>query len=144
VLNANNTVAVTPPPPLPTLKKLGFTVEAEVTTTNATITTLGNYPIPTNSGFDISLVVYGIDTGNGNVKKMKREGFVKRLAGAPVLVGTMDTPTPDKNDAGAAAWAVAFSFTATNLLIQVTGAAGRTIDWSLFADVRQFRPSGVI
>jgi hypothetical protein len=119
-------------------------VSAEDFTVGVAPKVLYRATIPTTTLYDIDLVVHAIDRGNGNVKKWRRSAIVKRLgsASAPVLVGTVDTPTPDKNDAGSAGWTMVPGFDGNDLVFTVTGAANRTVDWSLFADVRKFTPGG--
>jgi hypothetical protein len=117
-------------------------VEAQVATDDDTPTELYRAAIPITSIFDIALRVYGVDRASGAFKKFRREAAIRRLgaASAPTVQGTVETPAPD---VGAATWTMAPSFDGNDLVITVTGAATRTIDWSLFAEVRRFSPGGI-
>lgn len=128
--------AYVPPDPIKTNE---FKIEKQVTTTNGGAVVLYRGTIPVTSIFDIVIRVYAVDRVNGNFKKFRREAAIRRLgqASAPAVMGTVETPAPD---VGTATWTIVPSFVGNDLVITVTGAATRTIDWSLFAEVRRFSP----
>lgn len=137
-------ITVTAPPPVPPITSTTFPLTGKITTTDATAQTLISYAIPLQTAFDISFVVHAIDRGNGAVKKWRRETFIKRLNAAPSVIGGVQNPLgTDPADTAAAAWTTAPSISGNNMVLTVTGAAGRTIDWMLFANVRQFTPGGI-
>jgi hypothetical protein len=45
-------------------------------------------------------------------------------------------------DTAAASWTVGAAFVGSDFIVNVTGAANRTIDWAIMGTVNTFTPSG--
>lgn len=113
----------------------------KVRTLNATPTELYRAQLRPLTGYDVVIRLLGVDAGNGVVKKLVVDFTVKRLNGAPSQVGGTSVAA-NHSDTAAATWNAGFTFDGNDLVIQVTGAAGRTIDWAFTGSVNSFAPSG--
>lgn len=142
LLAADGTITVLPPVPPPLIYSSAIPLSGRVTTTNATPAELWRLPLAQLTGYDLSATIMGVDNGNGAVKKLVTSQTVKRLNAAPLNVGAA-TVVANHADAAASAWAVAVSFAGNDLVVTVTGAAGRTIDWHVSGTMTTFTPSGV-
>ena len=89
----------------------------------------------------------GVDRGNGNVRYLRATLAAKRLGGGAILVNDVGGQPyrllADHRDGSAGTWAIAPSVAGNDVVITVTGAAGRTIDWFLRIEVDAFTPGGV-
>jgi hypothetical protein len=103
----------------------------EITTTDATQTTIATYTLPSNSVVELDVTVLARDYTNAVHAVYRRRAAVSRHAsGSAALVGTVDSSVnPDKENGGAAAWDVDISVTGATAIVRVTGAAATTIKW---------------
>ncbi|MFL5688701.1 MAG: hypothetical protein ACJ77I_06900 [Chloroflexota bacterium] len=86
--------------------------------------------------------VCGIDAGNGTTRDSEVRMVFKRAGVAPSQVGST-TVMSNAQDTAAASWRIAASVDGTDLVISVTGAAGRTVDWQVTGEIGAFAPEGV-
>lgn len=129
------------PAPAPALTYQGAApLLARVTTTNATPTEIFRSTLATNTGYRAQLSALGVDMGNGNMWERSGRFLLRRLSGAAQVVGTpiVDAPITDP----ALGWSVSAGVSGNDFVITVTGAAGRTIDWSLTGTYTSFTPNG--
>lgn len=131
-----------PADPAPRITSTVFEPYSQLTTADAVEVELYRLPIPTLTIMDVYIRVYGVDRGNGNFKKFRREAAIRRLGAAstPAVVGSVEIPA---TDVGTPTWTIAPAFDGNDLVVKVTGAAGRMIDWLLFAELRRFTPGGI-
>lgn len=130
------------PPPVATEFAAAEQIDAVARTTDAAPRELLRFPLAVQTGYDCTLVVMGVDAGNGAVAKLRVDATIKRLNAGPLAVAA-PTTTVSQRDAAASAWAVALTFSGNDALVSVTGAAGRSIDWIVRASVARFAPSGI-
>ncbi|MEO6068563.1 MAG: hypothetical protein ABIQ41_11370 [Gemmatimonadales bacterium] len=100
---------------------------ATVTTTNATPATVCGNPLGAGAAVTIVATVVGKETGAAGVGYVI-VGTFRNNAGTVAQVGTT-TALHTAEDASLAACAVAFAISGTTVNLQVTGIAGKTIDW---------------
>jgi hypothetical protein len=106
------------------------------------------FPLATLTVYGAHVEVYGIDSGNGVTWRLVFESTFRRLSNGPSAVGSRTDLVSHQNTSGAATtagvatWTIATSFDGNDAVITVAGAAGRTVDWFAFAQVRRFRPGG--
>jgi hypothetical protein len=135
---------VLPPDPLPSRKALYTPVVVEdVRTTTATISTLASWPLAIQTLYTARFTILAIDTVNGDCRVWTAKATAKRVDAGALLVGTPTLETSHA-DAGAAAWALAADTSGNNFRVRVTGAAGRTVSWSLVGEVLRCRPDGLV
>jgi hypothetical protein len=89
-----------------------------------------------------SVRVCGIDAGNGTTRDSEVRMVFKRAGAAPAQVGAT-TVMSNAQDTAAASWRIAASVDGVDLVISVTGAAGRAIDWQVTGEIGAFAPEGV-
>lgn len=106
-----------------------------VQTTDATVTTLGTFTVPSGGALAIIGTVIGRKS-DGTVFSVDVRANYKDVSGTATLVGTAHVGTEDK-DSGASAWAVTWSPTGGTARIRVQGAASSTINWTLLAQTIQ-------
>lgn len=115
----------------------------DVRTPNATIATLASWPLAVQTLYTARFTILAIDTGNGDCRVWHATATAKRLNNGASLVGT-PTVLSVHGDAGSASWALAADANGNNFRVRVTGAAGRTISWSLVGEVIRARPDGLV
>jgi hypothetical protein len=143
VLNGDGTVTVIPPPVVPPPKSAYRTVVVEdFRTTDATQATLASWPLAVQTLYTARFTILAVDTVNGDCRVWTAKATAKRLGAGALLIGTPTLETSHA-DAGAASWALAADTNSNNFRVRVTGAAGRTISWSLVGEVLRARPSGL-
>lgn len=132
---------VADPEPAPVVYGRTTTVDQRLRTTTATPAEIARWTLAGLTGYRAKLELLAVDAGNGAVKTMEATIVAKRLAGGALIVGT---PAVVVNifDVAASAWTVAASASGNDVVIAVTGAAGRTIDWALSGRVVSFTPAG--
>lgn len=86
--------------------------------------------------------VCGIDAGNGTTRDSEVRMVFKRAGAAPSQVGST-TVMSNAQDTAAASWRIAASVDGNDLVISVTGALGRTVDWQVTGEIGAFAPEGV-
>lgn len=102
---------------------------ANVTTTNATPTTLFTLATATGTSYAIEIQITLADSTGGSNSGMYRFAFkAKNLAGT-VTVSSL-AQTLNIADGGLTACAVSATSSSTNILVQVTGIAATTIKWA--------------
>lgn len=142
-------VAAHTPQPDPIVFTGADVVTASVRTTNATATQLVRLTLAAQTLYEADLHLVAIDAANGVSWRYHVELTAKRLNAGAIFEGA-DQVTSRKSTGAAAttsnvaAWAVpAPTVTGNDLIIQVTGAAGRTIDWMMRGSVAKFAPAGI-
>lgn len=144
VLQENGAVTVTPFTPPPARRSAILEVLAEdIRTTNGTQTTLIAWPLAVQTLYAARFTLTAIDVGNADCRVWTAKATAKRVNGGALLVGTPTLETSHA-DAGAASWAVAADVSGNDFRVRVTGAAGRTISWSLLGEVIRSRPDGLV
>lgn len=127
------------------IKKSAF-IEVKVEdfrTANATQATMAAWPLAQQTLYAARFTLLAIDTVNADCRVWTAKATAKRVNNGALLIGTPTLETSHA-DAGAAAWAVAADVNGNNFRIRVTGAAGRTISWSLLGEVVRARPDGLV
>jgi hypothetical protein len=131
--------------PTPTPRTAAYrTVTVEnFRTTDATQATLVSWPLAAQTLYTARFTILAVDTVNGDCRVWTAKATAKRLGAGALLVGTPTLETSHA-DTGAASWALAADANANNFRVRVTGAAGRTISWSLVGEVLRARPDGLV
>lgn len=135
---------------LPEIHFAGQTsLNSQITTLDATPTILFRFPLNLLSVYGGFVDIYVVDRANGVTKSWYFKALVKRLNGGALVIGKQDLHPPIQEPAGApatsssvATWDYTASVSGNDALITVTGAAGRTLDWFAFVDLRWFTPGG--
>lgn len=112
-------------------------------TTNATQATMIAWPLAQQTLYAARFTLLAIDVGNADCRAWTAKATAKRVNNGAALVGTPTLETSHA-DAGAAAWAVTADANGNNFRVRVTGAAGRTISWSLVGEIVRGRPDGLV
>lgn len=102
---------------------------AEVSTTDATVTTLTSFAMADESlvAFDV-VVTAARQTNVTKGGRWKRSVVYRRTsAGAPTIVGTLESGTDQETDAG---WDVTIDVSSNDVRVRVTGAAATNINWT--------------
>lgn len=135
---------ILPPDPEPVQKALIQQVSVEdVRTTNATQATLASWPLALQTLYTARFIVTAIDVGNADTRAWHATATAKRVNNGALLVGT-PTVVSSHADAGAASWALAADVSGNTFRVRVTGAAGRTISWSVLGEIVRSRPDGLV
>jgi hypothetical protein len=116
--------------------------DAKAATTDATATELWRTTLPAQHAYLFTAQVVGIDRGNGAALRFEAKYSVKRLNAGVVQIGS-PVVVCDQRDAGAAGWVVAPAMVGNDVLLRVTGAAGRTVDWVFSAGAALYAPAGL-
>lgn len=132
---------VLPADPPPLVFTTDIRLLSRIRTTDATPTELIRSPLASMTGYRAKLNLLAVDAGNGALRFIEASIVAKRLAGAAILVGT-PVIIANHQDAGAATWVIAASVSGNDFIVTVTGAAGRSVDWSLEGSVLSFTPGG--
>lgn len=132
-------LATADPPPLTYAGSLP--VESRIRTTDATVTEVYRRTLAPLTGYAAILNLLGVDAGNGAVRMIRASIVAKRLGGSALLVGA-PVVLANHADVAASTWAITAAVGGNDVVISVTGAAGRTIDWLLSGDVHSFTPAG--
>lgn len=112
-----------------------------LTTNNATSTELTRFTLRLQTLYRARLELLAVDRGNGVAKYINAIIVFKRLNAGALMIGVDQTVL--LQDAGASTWTIpAPAISGNDIVINVTGAAGRTIDWNLTGFVRSVTPSG--
>lgn len=99
---------------------------AQISTTDATLTTLQTHTIPTNEAIGFTVDITAFEPATGLSGHWYQSVEYKNLAGVVTKVGSVVNLARVRQDAD---WSVTYTISGTNLLIQVTGEAGKTITW---------------
>lgn len=116
-----------------------------IITADATPTVLARFTIPTQTMYVANFKLRGIDAGNGNRRFIDATYMISRVNGASVI-DTSAVNFNGFNNATAQAWGITASIDPnanSDFVIQVTGQAGRSIEWTLTTAVHRFRPQGL-
>lgn len=119
------------------------TYMAKVSTTNATVTTLFTFAIPTDQCQFIKLRVHARRTGgasgtgtSGQGAWFRLEAGYNNIGGTVTLIGATPEKSSNVMAAGAsAAWDANLTISGTDVLLEVTGAASMNVAWGMVADV---------
>ena len=106
-------------------------IAGAVQTTDASVTTLATFPVPQDTLVYVEGVVLAREPATEDEKVSKiSAAFARQDGGALVFVAGSATQS-DFDVEDQAAWAAVFnSDGAGGIIIQVTGEAGKTIEWS--------------
>lgn len=106
--------------------------QAQVTTTNATVTTLATIAIPTDSSVVIEAKIVGRRTG-GTAGAAQDAATYVRTARVKNVASTVTLPTlqADFTSEDQTPWNGTITVSGTNALISVQGAANNTISWTV-------------
>ncbi len=108
----------------------------EATTTDVTVTPLATIAIPDNTVVFIEVEVLARRTnGVGRATYVRRAVVFREAAGIATLEGAVDSPFTRESDAPWDATIVVDG--GNNVLIQVNGQGGHTINWEAFYRTRQ-------
>lgn len=133
-----------PADPPPVRKSLIQQVSVEdFRTTNATQATMVAWPLAQQTLYAARFTLLAIDTGNADCRVWTAKATAKRVANGASIVGAPTLET-SHTDVGAAAWGVTADANGNNFRVRVTGAAGRTISWSLVGEIVRGRPDGLV
>jgi hypothetical protein len=112
----------------------------EARTSNASSKVISRYPLPTSSAARAEIRVTASDGTSVAFWWLVLQ--VKRGVGNAIAVGTMSEVVPAKKDAGASTWAAVLSVEAgtPNVILTVTGEAGKNIRWVPELSGRLFNP----
>lgn len=130
-----------PADPTPPVYTLDIEIRGRVRTTDATATELYRTTLHTLTAYDVALRLLAVDAGNGAVRKISADATFKRLNAGALQVGTT-TVLASHADAGATAWTIVMAPSGNDVVVTVTGAAGRTIDWGLRGFANSYTPAG--
>lgn len=121
----------------------GRTIQADqrLRTTDAQPAEIFRRTLAPTTGYRARLELLAVDAGSGAVRMIEASIVAKRLNGGAILVGSV-VVIVNHQDAAASAWAITPSVSGNDVVITVTGAAGRTIDWQLTGRVTSFTPAG--
>jgi hypothetical protein len=104
------------------------TINNTITTTDNTLTTISTIPTSSDNvyGLNIQTEARRTDSGSEGAVYFVRAGY-KNISGVLTQLGIDDATT--FNDAGSATWINATTSSGTDILIQVQGEIGKTIEW---------------
>jgi hypothetical protein len=104
-----------------------------ITTDNGTYTIYTGSGLAASSTHDYIISVVGLDSADGYVYRADFSATAQRIGSAsPVFVGASPVPLNVRASSGASGWGGAsISFSGDSLIVQVQGATGVTIHWSL-------------
>jgi len=127
----------------PTIRYVGIEgISARLRTTDATPTEALRFPTATKHVYRATLRMTAIDAGNGTTRDSEVRMVFKSLAAGLAQVGTT-VVLSNAQDTAAASWRIQAAPDGTDLVITVTGAAGREIDWSVTGEIGAYAPEGV-
>jgi hypothetical protein len=144
VLGVNGVVTIIPPSPPTLVYAEGIRIDGRVRTTDATPTEVYRLTLLPLTGYTGTVVLIGVDTtspGGGAIRVIRASFAVKRLNGGALAVGA-PVVLASHADAGATSWQITPFVSGNDAGVTVTGAAGRTIDWSLTGEMTSFTPAG--
>ena len=103
-------------------------VNGNVTTTDATPTTLASLPTTSSEAYVVFALGVAYDTTNNKACGYNVSAVAKNVGGT--LSIQVPDVTGDKDSAFTATYPVQMTTSGTNLILQVTGEAATTINWS--------------
>jgi hypothetical protein len=139
-VDAGNTPLPAAPPPIRT--GAGITVREDVRTTDATPVEVFRFPTKPKHVYRSTLSLTAIDAGDGTVKDSEVRIVFKGTQATLSRVGTTAVLS-NLQDSAASTWAITAQAQGTELVITVTGAAGRSIDWLLTGTIGAYAPEGL-
>lgn len=129
-------------PPLVVEFAGGVQVSAIVRTTSAAPLEVFRQPTEVRHVYRATVRITAIDATSGTAKDAEARMLFKRVAGSVVQVGATAVLW-SAQDAQATGWTIQAAVDGTDLIISVAGAAGRTIDWAVIADLDVYAPGGL-
>jgi len=129
-------------PPLVT--EYAGTVQASgvVRTTDAAMHEVFRFPTQTGCVYRATFSIIAVDAGDSTTKDAEARIVFKRPTTGLAQVGTTQVLSTAQ-DANASTWQIRAQPSGTDLIIGVSGAAGRTIDWILAGTVVTYAPGGL-
>lgn len=106
-----------------------LSIPGEVQTSDATVTTVASFAMSdeTSCAFDV-IVTASRQTNVTKCGRWKRSALYSRTsAGAPTLIGAIETGTDEETDA---AWDVTLDVSSNTVRVRVTGAAATALNWT--------------
>lgn len=124
---------------LRTFFKVADTDTRTVSTTNATVTTLATYTLPSSTTYGVEAIVVARRTGgsSGTAEdgaRYKLSAVYKNVAGTATIIGSVHQEQVDEDQAG---WDATLDVTGATVRVRVTGAANNNIDWKVITRVFQ-------
>lgn len=111
-----------------------FNSDPDFITANATPATALTLPISPNNTVSVVVRVIARGLTDGSSAMIERQAVVKSVSGGALsLVGSVVNTFTAQLDAGASTWAVNFSLSGNNILVQVTGSASQRVGWFFIA-----------
>jgi hypothetical protein len=107
-------------------------------TTNATAKTITIVSTTTNTVYLMKARVLGLQDSNVAAVAFDYQRGYKNDAG--VVNQLPGTDNVSFKDSGTGTWNLTFTISGTNVLIQVNGQAGKTINWSSCVEIYQYKP----
>lgn len=143
VLAVDGTITVLPPVPPPIVYAgVQLIGEPPVRTTDDQPHEVLRFTTFPQHVYRTTIRVSAIDAGNGTTRDSEVRMVFKGLAASIVQVGATIVMS-NMQDTAAASWRIQAAPQGTDLVITVTGAAGRTIDWQVTGDIGVFAPAGL-
>jgi len=139
-LAEGNTPTPAEPPPVRYVDTVGQ--DAYVRTADGNFHELWRIPTTPKHVYVGQFRLTAVDAGDGTTKASQAIITFKATAAALAQVGST-VALWSCQDAGATGWAIQAQPQGTELVFGVRGAAGRTIDWRLAADLEEFAPEGL-
>lgn len=118
------------------------TVDAVVRTTDAAVVEVFRFATTARRVYRATLSMTAIDAVSGATRDSEVRLVFKRPSTAPSQVGST-VVLSNVQDAAASTWRILPSVDGVDLVISVSGADGRTVDWLLVGAVGAFAPGGL-
>lgn len=116
-----------------------ITYQNRVATTDATVTTLHTFTVPTSTSYMITAYVIARRTGGASGAAEDGAGYVirglyKNTAGTVALIGAVNADFTAESQAG---WDATLDVTGATVRVRVTGAASNNVTWHCTANIWQ-------
>jgi hypothetical protein len=106
-------------------------VQGRIATTDATVTTIHTFAIPSDTVMMIKAMVQARQTGGsgttGHGASYEIAATYRNIGGTVTLIGSVEKVAAEDN----ASWDADFSISTTNALLRVTGEASKNITWHM-------------
>lgn len=116
-----------------------ITYQNRVATTDATVTTIHTFTVPTSTTYMIEAKVIARRTGGSAGSAEDGAGYVirgtyKNTAGTVAIIGSVNADYTAESQAG---WNATFTTSGATVLCQVTGALNNNVTWHMTANIWQ-------
>jgi hypothetical protein len=98
--------------------------------------------LPPATGFVVELVVIGVDAASFAARVQHARFSVKRQNAGALVVGA-PAIDPPQADPATTSWSISGAAQGNDVIISVSGAANRTVDWTARGSVVRFAPGGL-